>query len=49
MEENKLEEISNELGIEITAEPNAYIDGGMDERFYNILADKNINIGELDY
>lgn len=49
MEEDKLEEVSNELGIEITTEPNAYIESSRDERFSNILADKNVNIDELNY
>lgn len=49
MEEDKLEEVCNELGIETTTEPNCYIEGSRDERFSNILADKNVNIDELNY
>lgn len=49
MEEDKLEEVSNELGIETTTEPNCYIEGCRDERFSNILTDKNVNIYELNY
>lgn len=49
MEEDKLEEVSNELGIEMTTEPNVYIESSRDERFSNILADKNVNIDELNY
>lgn len=49
MEEDKLEEVSNELGIEMTTEPNCYIEGSMDKRFSNVLADENVNIDELNY
>ncbi|WP_313233212.1 recombinase zinc beta ribbon domain-containing protein [Tissierella praeacuta] len=49
MEEDKLEEVCNELGIEMTTEPNSYIESSMDERFLNILTDKNVNIDELNY
>ncbi len=49
MEEDKLEEISNELGIEMTTEPNAYIDGSMDERFSKIFGYRDVNIDELNY
>lgn len=49
MEEDKLKEVGNELGIEITTEPNSYIESSRDERFSNILADKNVNIDELNY
>ncbi|MFA5577759.1 MAG: hypothetical protein WCZ27_09345 [Tissierellaceae bacterium] len=49
MEEIELEEVSNELGIEMTTEPNVYIESSRDERFSNILADKNVNIDELNY
>ena len=49
MVEDKLEEVSNELGIEMTTEPNCYIESSRDERFSNIMADKNINIDELNY
>lgn len=48
-EEDKLEEVCNELGIEMTTKPNSYIESSRDERFSNILADKNINIDELNY
>ena len=49
MEEDKLEEVCNELGIEMATEPNCYIEDSMDKRFSNVLADKNINIDELNY
>ena len=49
MEEDKLDEVSNELGIEITTELNSYIESSRDERFSNILTDKNVNIDELNY
>lgn len=49
MGEDKLEEVYNELVIETTTEPNCYIEGSMDERFSNILVDKNANIDELNY
>lgn len=49
MEGDKLEEVSNELGIEMTTEANCYIEDSMDKRFSNTLADKNINIDELNY
>ncbi len=49
MEEDKLEEVCNELGIEMTRESNCYIESSMDERFLNILEDKNVNIDELNY
>ena len=49
MEEDKLEVVFNELGIEMTTEPNLYIESSRDERFSNILADKNVNIDELNY
>lgn len=32
MEEEELEEISSELGIEMTAEPNCYIESSRDEK-----------------
>ncbi len=48
MEEDKLEKVCNELGIEMTTEPNCYIEGRRDERFSNILTNKNINIEELN-
>lgn len=49
MEEDKLKEVGNELGIEMTTEPNFYIESSRDVRFSNILADKNVNIDELNY
>lgn len=49
MEEDRLEEACDELGIEMTTEPNVYIEGSMDERFLKVLADKNVNIDELNY
>lgn len=49
MEEDRLEEVSNELGIGMTTEPNIYIEGSMDERFSNISAEKDVNIDELNY
>lgn len=49
MEEEELEEVCNGLGIEMTTAPNCYIESSRDERFSNILADKNINIDELNY
>ena len=49
VEEAELEEVSNELGIEMTIDPNCYIESSMDKRFSNILADKNVNIDELNY
>ncbi len=49
MEEDKLEEVCDELGIETTTKPNCYIEGGRDERFSNILTNKNVNIDELNY
>lgn len=49
MEEEELEQVCNELGIEITTEPNCYIESSRDERFSNIMDDKNINIDELNY
>lgn len=49
MEEEELEEVSNELGIKMTIDPNCYMEGSRDERFSNILADKNVNIDELNY
>ena len=49
MEEDKLEEVSNELGIEVTTEQNCYIESSRDERFSNVLADENVNIDELNY
>lgn len=49
MEEKELEEVCNELGIEMTTEPNCYIEDARDERFLNTLADDNVNIDELNY
>ena len=49
MEEEELEQVCNELGIEMTTEPNCYIESSRDERFSNIMDDKNINIDELNY
>ena len=49
MEEDKLEEVSNELGIKMTIDPNCYIESSRDKRFSNILTDKNVNIDELNY
>ena len=49
MEEEELEEVCEELGIEITTGPNCYIEDGRDGRFINILADDNVNIDELNY
>ena len=49
MEEDKLEEVSNELGREMTTELNCYIEYSSDKRFSNILVDKNVNIDELNY
>ena len=49
MEEDKLEKVCNELGIEMTTEANCYIEDSMDKRFSNVLADKNVNIDELNY
>ena len=49
MEEEELQEICNDLGIEMTTEPNCYIESSRDERFSNIMANKNANIDELNY
>ena len=49
MEEDKLEEVCNELGIEMTTEPIFYIEDSRDERFSNMLDDKDVNIDELNY
>ena len=49
MGEDKLQDICNQLGIEMSIEPNCYIESSMDERFLNILEDKNVNIDELNY
>ena len=49
IEEDKLEEVSNELGIEMTRNPNVYIEASRDERFSRILGDRDVNIDELNY
>lgn len=49
IEEESLQEICNELGIEMTTEPNCYIEDSMDRNFIRILQDKNCNIDELNY
>ena len=49
MEETELEEVCKELGIEMTTEPNCHIESSRDERLSNIIADKNVNIDELNY
>lgn len=49
MVEEDLEEVCEELGIEMTTEPNCYIEDARDERFLNTLADDNVNIDELNY
>ncbi|MGI6702730.1 MAG: hypothetical protein ACOX42_01640 [Clostridia bacterium] len=49
MEEDKLEEVCNELGVEMATEPNCYIESSIDKRFSNMLTDKNVNIDELNY
>ncbi len=49
MEEENLDKICSELGIEMTTEPNCYIENSMDRNFLNILHDKNCNIDELNY
>ena len=49
MEEEELEEVCEELGIEMITEPNCYIEDARDERFLNTLADDNVNIDELNY
>ena len=49
MEEDKLEEVCNELGIEMSTAPNCYIESTRDERFSNIIADKDVNRDELNY
>jgi len=49
MEEVELQEVCNDLGIEMTTEPNCYVESSRDERFLNILANKNANIDELNY
>lgn len=49
MEEDKLQEVCNELGIETTTGQNCHVESSRDERFSNILADKNVNIDKLNY
>ncbi len=49
IEEENLDKICSELGIEMTTEPNCYIENSMDRNFLNILHDKNCNIDELNY
>ena len=49
MEEDKLEEVCNELGVKMATEPNCYIESSIDKRFSNMLTDKNVNIDELNY
>lgn len=49
MEEDKLEEVCNELGIETSTGANCYVEDSGDGRFLNILEDKNVNIDELNY
>lgn len=49
MEEDRLEEVCNELVIERTTEPNVYIEGSMDDRFSKVLGDRDVNIDELNY
>lgn len=49
IEEENLDKICSELGIEMTTEPNCYIENSMDRNFLGILHDKNCNIDELNY
>ena len=49
MVEEDLEEICGELGIEMTTEPNCYIEDARDERFLKTISDDNVNIDELNY
>ena len=49
MEEENLDKICSELGIEMTTASNCYIGNSMDRNFLNILHDKNCNIDELNY
>ncbi|MBZ2175630.1 antirestriction protein ArdA [Schnuerera sp. xch1] len=49
MEEMELQEICNEVGIETSTGVNCYVENSRDERFLNILEDKNVNIDELNY
>ncbi len=49
IEEENLDKICSELGIEMTIESNCYIENSMDRNFLNMLHDKNCNIDELNY
>ncbi len=49
IEEERLQEICNELGIEMTIEPNCYIENSMDKNFLRILNNRYCNIDELNY
>src|SRR5699024_11374045 len=49
IEEENLDRICNELGIEMTTASNCYIESSIDKRFSNMLIDKNVNIDELNY
>jgi hypothetical protein len=49
IEEEDLDKICSELGIEMTTDPNCYIEDSMDRNFLRILNDKNCNIDELNY
>jgi len=49
IEEEKLQEICNELGIEMTIESNCYIEDSMDKNFLRILNNRYCNIDELNY
>lgn len=49
IEEENLDRICNELGIEMTTASNCYIENSMDRNFLNILHNKNCNIDELNY
>ena len=49
MVEEDLEEVCEELGIEMTTEPNCYIEDARDERFLKTISDDNVNIDELNY
>ena len=49
IEEENLDKICSELGIEMTTESNCYIENSMDRNFLRILHNKNCNIDELNY
>lgn len=49
IEEENLDKICSELGIEMTTASNCYIENSMDRNFLRILHDKNCNIDELNY